>query len=389
MRSDLSNSTVNPAWQTWQQSFQERMKSTGGPDIKENTHSQRADQETKPYDPIMETGDTNHRHRLQKKQQSASSLTQQKFATPPPDPSYPTQLPGIIHTQLVNVPKSPNGASVTHEFDNGNVKITSSPLHQGNFNNIAIQRNKVTIETGHQNDQIEIKTLTTGGVVAEINGKAYSLPIENIGAMTEQLEIKTSGGHDKVNIADNIWFETTVSLNDDHRVVGRNGYTSAPESSGKETFLTPDIIPVASQMTQEGNSQVFRHGDVTITFEPNKHALQFGDGVTIIKTGDAPDTVHIKAANDGSMVADINGENFLLPIKNDETGRSRLYISTQGGEDKVIIDANVKNYAFILPGEDKNGSLHSGGGYVSGAEEPRLAQRYRPQNYNPSASAAS
>lgn len=304
---------------------------------------------------------------------------QQKLSQPDPG----AQTPGVIFTSLVEVPRSLTGAPVTHEFDNGNVKITSSPLHQGSFNGADIQRNKVTIETGSKDDLVEIKTLTTGGVVAEINGKAYALPIENIGAMTEQLEIKTNGGDDQVIIADNIWFETTISLNNNHRVAGHNGYTSAPESANKKTFLEPGIIPVFSRMQFKDNEYVFNQGDVTIKFTPNKNALQLGDGVTYIQTGKGADTVHIMAAEDGSMVADINGEKFLLPIKNDATGHSRLFISTQDGEDKTIIDSNVKNYAFILPGEDKNGSLHRGGGFISGAEEPRLTQRYRNQNYNP------
>ncbi|WDU61019.1 hypothetical protein LRS56_19470 [Pseudomonas poae] len=374
MTINASSNPVNQVWKTWQQYIHAESKSTGGADSKDISHATPA---------VVD--ETDRRQKAQRQHQPANSLTQLRLSQA--RAAEPAQTPGIIFTTLVDVPRSPSGAPITHEFDNGNVKITSSPLHPGSFNGVPIQRNKVTIETGGKDDLVEIKTLTTGGVVAEINGKAYALPIENIGAMTEQLEIKTNGGKDHVTIADNIWFETTVSLNDSHRVTGLNGYISAPESSGQKTFLEPGVIPVASQMKQEGNSQVFRHGDVTITFDPNKNALQFGDGVTIIKTGDGADTVHIMAAEDGSMVAQINGEKFLLPIKNDATGRSRLYITTQGGDDKTIIDSNVKNYAFILPGEDKNGSLYRGGGFVSGAEEPRLAQRYRPQNYNPTANA--
>ena len=375
MTINASNNPVNQLWQTWQHSLQEQSKSTGDSNAKDISHSTPAQV---------------HRQKAQRQHQPASSLTQQRLSQAQPRAAEPAQTPGnIIFTTLVEVPRSLTGAPITHEFDNGNIKITSSPLHLGSFNGTSIQRNKVTIETGSKDDLVEIKTLTTGGVVAEINGKAYALPIENIGAMTEQLEIQTNNGKDQVTIADNIWFETTVSLNHSHRVTGLNGYTSAPESSGKKTFLEPGVIPVAAQMKPEGNSQVFRHGDVTITFDPNKNALQFGDGVTIIKTGDGADTVHIMAAEDGSMVAQINGEKFLLPVKNDATGHSRLYITTQGGDDKTIIDANVKNYAFILPGEDKNGSLYRGGGFVSGTEEPRLAQRYRPQNYNPVANASS
>lgn len=369
MTVNASNTPVNPIWSAWQQSIQKPSTTTPAA----------ANQDTQPHTQMASSSEYTGRRRRQ--QQPTNSLTQQRF-TPASTP-VAVQEPTVIFTPLVQIPRSPTGAPVTHEFDNGNVKITSSPLHQGSFNGIDIQRNKVTIETGNKDDLVEIKTLTTGGVVAEINGKAYELPIENIGAMTEQLEIKTNGGNDQVTIDPNIWFETTVSLNDKHRVAGMNGYTSAPESANKKTFQEPGVIPVLSQARLEGNAHVFNHGDVTIKFTPNTNALQLGDGVTYIQTGKGADNVRIMAAEDGSMVADINGEKFLLPIKNDATGHSRLFISTQDGEDKTIIDSNVKNYAFILPGEDKNGSLYRGGGFTSGTEEARLTQRYRFQNYNP------
>lgn len=320
----------------------------------------------------------------------SSHFTQHKYDAAPP-PAKPAVTPPVneyranefVSTNLVNVPRSASAAPETHEFDKGNVKITSSPMHQGSFNGTTIARNKVTIETGNQDDHIEIKTLQSGGIVAEINGKAYGLPIENIGAMTGLLEIKTNGGKDQVNIAKNIWFETQISLNDDHRVSGRNGYTSAPESSDKKTFSEADAIPVASQMKQEGDSRVFRKGDVTISYDQNKDAYRSGHGVTQIKTGNGDDKVRISAAADGSLMANINGESFLLPVKNDPTGQSRLFLQTQEGSDNVTIDSNVKNFSYINLGADKSGTVYTGGGFVSGPEETKQDQQYRNQNYNP------
>ncbi|MFL1548726.1 hypothetical protein ACI77I_06405 [Pseudomonas sp. D47] len=370
MTINASSNPVNPIWLAWQESIQKPSTTTPAAAI----------QDTQPHTQMESSKNTG---RLRPQQQPANSLTQQKLNQPQAGAAEPVKEPAAIFTTLVKIPKSLTGAPVTHEFDNGNVKITSSPLHQWSFNGIEIQRNKVTIETGNKDDLVEIKTLTTGGVVAEINGKAYELPITNIGAMSQHLEIKTNDGNDEVNVADNIWFETTVSLNNNHRVAGVNGYISAPESANKKTFLEPGVIPVLSQMRPKGDDYVFKHGDVIINFTPNTDALQFGDGVVYIQTGKEADNVRIMAAEDGSMVADINGEKFLLPIKNDATGHSRLFISTQDGEDKIIIDSNVKNYSYILPGEDKSGSLYRGGGFTSRAEEDRQAQRYTFQNYNP------
>ncbi|MBV4478890.1 hypothetical protein [Pseudomonas khavaziana] len=301
---------------------------------------------------------------------------QSSAGTTPPDQN-------VIWTTLTEVPRSPTGAPVTHEFENGNVKITSSPLHQGSFNGTPTTRNKVTIETGNQDDHIEIKTLQSGAVVAEINGKAYGLPIENHGAIMGQLEIKTNGGNDQVNIDKKIWFETSISLNEDHLVSGRDHYTSAPESADKETFSAPDVIPVPLHMTKEGDSQVFKQGDVTISFTQNNHSDYPGDGVTVIKTGNGDDKVRISAADDGSLIADINGEKFLLPVKNDPTGRSRFFIQTQEGNDSVIIDSNVKNFSYINLGAEMSGTVYMGGGFVSNPEEAKQDQQYRNQNYNP------
>ena len=102
-----------------------------------------------------------------------------------------------------------------------------------------------------------------------------------------------------------------------------------------------------------------------------------------IIAGSQNDTIRISAAQDNSLLADVNGQKFLLPIKNDPSSGSRLFIQAGEGEDKVTIDSNVKIYAFINMGDGKAGTLYSGGGFVSGEEEPNLRQRYTPQNYNP------
>lgn len=359
-------------WNNWQQPPQENNKHTEPPNIthQDPTHTRAAGRRQRDW------------------LQRFSDITQHTYdATRPTPTSTPAgtapAVQNVIWTTLTEVPRAPNGLPVTHEFDNGNVKITSSPLHQGSFNGTATPRNKVTIETGNQDDHIEIKTLQSGGVVAEINGKAYELPIENIGAMAGLLEIKTKGGKDQVNIDKNIWFETQISLNADHHVSGRNGYTCAPESSDKKTFLESGVIPVASRMKQEGDSQVFKKGDVTISYDQNKYSERPGDGVTQIKTGNGDDKVRISAADDGSLMANINGEQFLLPVKNDPTGQSRLFIQTQEGNDNVTIDSNVNNFSYINLGADKSGTVYTGGGYVSGPEEKKQDQQYRSQNYNP------
>jgi hypothetical protein len=361
------------SWNDWRQKLDEKHTAS-------TSHHQSAHQEP--------THNKETCQRQRHRSNSSSHFTQHKYDAAPPPAKPAVTPPGneyrtneFVWTDLVNVPRSASGAPVTHEFDNGNVKITSSPMHQGSFNGTPTPRNKVTIETGHQDDHIEIKTLQSGGVVAEINGKAYALPIENVGAIAGLLEINTNGGEkDKVNIAKNIWFETQISLNDDHRVSGRNGYTSAPESSDKKAS---DAIPVASQMKQEGDSKVFKHDAVTISYDQNKYSDHPGDGVTQIQTGDGDDNVRISAADDGSLIADINGENFLLPVKNDPTGRSRLFLQTQKGEAHVTIDSNVKNFSYINLGADKSGTVYTGGGFVSGPQETKQDQQYRNQNYNP------
>ncbi|AZE59836.1 MULTISPECIES: hypothetical protein [Pseudomonas fluorescens group] len=331
------------------------------------------------------------RHKHDSRRPSPGQTPIQAPAQPPVQAQAPVQntagttppAQNVIWTTLTEVPRSPTGAPVTHEFENGNVKITSSPLHQGSFNGTPTTRNKVTIETGNQDDHIEIKTLQSGAVVAEINEKAYALPIENHGAILGQLEIKTNGGNDQVNIDKKIWFETSISLNDDHHISGRDHYTSAPESANKKTFFEPGVIPVPFYMTNEGDSQVFNQGDVTISFTQNNHSDYPGDGVTVIKTGDGDDKVRISAADDGSLIADINEEKFLLPVKNDPTGRSRLFIQTREGNDSVIIDSNVKNFSYINLGAEVSGTVYMGGGFVSGPEEAKQDQQYRNQNYNP------
>ncbi|MGR3963011.1 hypothetical protein FW800_00840 [Pseudomonas sp. 910_23] len=318
------------------------------------------------------------------KDQVATSLAGQRVNSSMDKPvnsaaTAPAQQP-IESSPITEVPRALTSTPTTHTYDNGNVKITSATAHEGSFHGVPMLRNKVTIETGNSADNVHLKSLPDIGVVAEINGRRYLLPVQNAGGMTETVEIKTRGGDDHVTIADDIWFQTTVSLNDNHTVSGTNGYTSAPESAGVKTFSQPGIIAIAPHL-QKGAE--FKHDETTFKFSPNANPRQFGDGVMQITAGNGNDTIRISAAEDNSLLAEVNGQQFLLPIKNDPAGGSRLFIQAGDGDDKVTIDSNVKNYAFINMGEGKAGTLYSGGGFVSGEEEPNLRQRYTTQNYKP------
>lgn len=316
--------------------------------------------------------------------QVVTSLIGQRLNTSTDKPvnsaaTAPAQQP-MESRPITEVPRALTSTPTTHTYDEGAVKITSATAHEGSFNGMPMLRNKVTIETGDSADNVHLKSLPDIGVVAEINGRRYLLPVQNVGGMTDTVEIKTKGGDDHVKIADDIWFQTTVSLNDNHAVSGTNGYTSAPESAGVKTFSQPEIIAIAPQL-QKGAE--FKHDETTFKFTPNNNPRQFGDGVIQIIAGSQNDTIRISAAQDNSLLADVNGQKFLLPIKNDPSSGSRLFIQAGEGEDKVTIDSNVKIYAFINMGDGKAGTLYSGGGFVSGEEEPNLRQRYTPQNYNP------
>ncbi|MBJ2244054.1 hypothetical protein [Pseudomonas haemolytica] len=318
------------------------------------------------------------------KDQVVTSLIGQRLNTLTDKPvnsaaTAPAQQP-MESRPITEVPRALTSTPTTHTYDNGTVKITSATAHEGSFHGIPMLRNKVTIETGNSADNVHLKSLPDIGVVAEINGRRYLLPVQNVGGMTDTVEIKTKGGDDHVKIADDIWFQTTVSLNDNHTVSGTNGYTSAPESAGVKTFSQPEIIAIAPHL-QKGAE--FKHDETTFKFSPNNNPRQFGDGVMQIIAGSGNDTIRISAAEDNSLLAEVNGQKFLLPIKNDPSGGSRLFIQAGDGEDKVTIDSNVKNYAFINMGDGKAGTLYSGGGFVSGEEEPNLKQRYTTQNYNP------
>ena len=319
--------------------------------------------------------------------QASTSLIGQRLNTVLDKPvtapaTVPAQQPANS-APITEVPRAPTSTPVTHEYDNGNVRITSATAHAGSYHGMPMQRNKVTIETADGADNVHLKTLPDIGVVAEINNRQYLLPIQNVGGMTELMEIRTNGGDDQVTIADNIWFQTTVSLNDRHKVSGTMGYTSAPESSGMSTFSQPGIIPIAGHLQKDGQPAEFKHGETTFKFSPNANPRQFGDGVMQIITGNGDDNVRISATENNSLIAEVNEQKFLLPIKNDSSSGSRLFIQTQEGEDKVTIDSNVNNYAFINMGDGKAGTLYSGGGFVSGEEEPSLKQRYHEQNYKP------
>lgn len=90
-------------------------------------------------------------------------------------------------------------------------------------------------------------------------------------------------------------------------------------------------------------------------FAPSK------DQALMIKTGDSADKVHIKNSADGGLTAEINGKTYEIPFDTKSTGQQHLEIQSNGGDDNVTIDDDVKVPVSVKLGAG-NDRFNAGGG---------------------------
>lgn len=85
------------------------------------------------------------------------------------------------------------------------------------------------------------------------------------------------------------------------------------------------------------------------------------DQALTIKTGDSADKIHIKNSADGGLTAEINGKTYDIPFDTKSNGQQHLEIQSNGGDDNVTIDDDVKVPVSVKLGAG-NDRFNAGGG---------------------------
>lgn len=135
--------------------------------------------------------------------------------------------------------------------------------------------------------------------------------------------------------------------------------------------LAPDQKPVHRYKEKYINSEVLRHDKhVKISHETTINSLHrkphvAEDLVVVIETGNANDRIRIKDGPDQSIIVTVNDKPYQLnKIYSDESEVYSLRIKTNGGDDCVLVDADVKFPVDIDLG-DGNDYAQAGSGYTT------------------------
>ncbi|WP_241194031.1 calcium-binding protein [Pseudomonas synxantha] len=186
------------------------------------------------------------------------------------------------------------------------------------------------IRTGDAADKVHVRKSTDGGLIADINGKSYEIPLYEDGRSRQKLEIHTNGGDDDVSMADDLELPVSVKLgNGNDRFKAGGGRINAYGGAGNDTLTLGRGVAYA-----EGND-----GDDSITA---------GTGYSVMYGGNGNDK--LRAGSGGSYMDGGSGNDRL-------EGGSGHNVMNGGKGDDVLIGGKGSNTLYSGRGSDTISSV--------------------------------
>lgn len=148
-----------------------------------------------------------------------------------------------------------------------------------------------------------------------------------------------------------------------HSPVARSHYTASAEPDKPSPYEPPsDLTPgqnVRTHTLLEKDDVTFRREIVwdADDLETPKIVLNR----IVVETGDGADQVHVRTWAGDKLQFTINGKSYLLDATQKEGPEQGLWIKTNGGNDSVIIDDDVK-IRVDVDGGDGDDCMQAGGG---------------------------
>lgn len=99
---------------------------------------------------------------------------------------------------------------------------------------------------------------------------------------------------------------------------------------------------------------------LTWELDPVSSPYRLGSSL-VLETADAADNVHVRQGADGQLSIRVNGRDYLFASHDKHGNAMELLIRTNGGDDKVLIDASVTQAVRIEAG-DGDDRVQAGGG---------------------------
>ncbi|MGY2397890.1 M91 family zinc metallopeptidase [Pseudomonas sp. SDO5271_S396] len=143
---------------------------------------------------------------------------------------------------------------------------------------------------------------------------------------------------------------------------------AAPEKPEVSIYDPPADLPTNPNPGEVSvrNHTLYEKGDLKIYRElvwepssPGKHEL-LGGGL-VVKTGERADTIHVRNWSGDKLQLIINGESHLVDKDEAKNPNLELRLETNGGNDKVFIDDDVKIRVTVVAG-DGDDFVQAGGG---------------------------
>ncbi len=227
----------------------------------------------------------------------------------------------------------------------------------------------VTIQTGNAADKVHIRKSAHGGLIAQINGKAYEIPLyENQGSF-QKMEINTRGGDDQVFIADDVMLPVSVRLGDGNdRFKAGGGRTSVYGGAGNDILTLGRGVGYAEG--NDGNDSIVAGAGYSVMYGGNGHDkllggngssyMDGGSGKDLLVGGSGHNVMH--GGKDGDVLIGGRGRNTLYGGRGCDTiisvsdadsiyAKDRDAINrTSGSEFTKVSPSNLGNRAFNVEG---------------------------------------
>lgn len=165
--------------------------------------------------------------------------------------------------------------------------------------------------------------------------------------------------------------EVSKSLENAHRAPpnGEHHATQAPVVSVENSRYVPAVAPqlpfTPDNQIQAFVQPVFDDGNLKVSCQSvweqdGTYSLQ---NTLVLETGDKADQIHVSQTRAGQLDVRVNGRLYRFDSEDKDGKPLTFHFKTHGGDDNILIDANVTQPVIVEAG-DGNDRVQAGGGYT-------------------------
>lgn len=151
-----------------------------------------------------------------------------------------------------------------------------------------------------------------------------------------------------------------------HAATSQPHYTASAEPPKPKPSPYDPPSDLASGGQKVRTHELLKKGDVTFSREITWRTLNpdnptIASNQLVVETGNADDKIHVRSWPGDKLQFIINGKSYVFDAQGQQGPQQSLLIKTNGGNDRVIIDDDVKHQVGV-DGGDGDDYLQAGGG---------------------------